>query len=926
MGIPLQFALIGLGAGALYGLAALGLVLVYRGSGVINFAHGAIGAVGTYFFYELHDLRGLSFVAAFVPAMALCAFVGLLIQGLVMWPLRNASGLTRLLATLGVLATLQGALSLRYGGGQQLILRSSLPRSTIRIFRATVGWDRVIIFGLVLLLALVLFLVYRFTKFGLATSAVSENARSAGHLGYSPNAVAGANWALGSMLAGTAGILLAPITGLSIIGLTLLVIPALAVAVAGRMVSFPITMAAGLAVGIIQSEFSYYVTNPGWSASVPFFLIIGVLTFRGTSLPTRGFASMRLPSVGTGRIRLWLVVPAVVAGILAMRSVPPDWVAGLTNTAVIAIVVLSVVVITGYAGQVSLAQWAFAGVGAWIAATLVASHGYRFEVALLIGVAVMIPIGFVLGLPALRTRGDQLAIVTLGLAVAIQALIFDQPTLTGAAEGLNVGTPTVFGIKVDTIVHPRTFGILVIVTFAVAALGVANLRRGRTGRRLLALRSNERAAASLGISVAGAKLYAFAFSAMLASLGGILFAFRNPVVTFGVFGAANSVSTISYAVIGGLGYTTGPLVGSTLYTGGVGTNIANLLGTGIQRYLSLAGGIILILMLIQNQDGIVAAEIRRWAKLGGLIVHRFRGGDAPGAPSEELPMPATSDSRFVRSNRVTPRTLKVTDLCVRFGGNQVLTDVSLEVKPGKVLGLIGPNGAGKTTLIDAVTGYVQPSHGTVHLDDLPLTSAAAHKRAQAGIARSYQSLELFDDMTVLENLIVASEPIRWWHFLAAPFYATKPTITPATQEAIDVFGLSEVLQSRPTDLAYGQRRLVAIARAVAAEPSVLLLDEPAAGLSESERMELKVLIRHLAVDRGLAILLIEHDVPLVMSVCDDIVALDFGDVIARGDADHMRTDAKLIAAYLGQTDEHDIGLEHPERPAMQDIATHGSLA
>jgi len=340
----------------------------------------------------------------------------------------------------------------------------------------------------------------------------------------------------------------------------------------------------------------------------------------------------------------------------------------------------------------------------------------------------------------------------------------------------------------------------------------------------------------------------------------------------------------------------------------VGTVLGDLLGEGIQPYLLVVGGLLLIITVIVNVDGVVASEIRRWGPLIGRLAGRVRRR-RPAAGDTAVPDAVQPSRREHGSgaehSTVTPRVLAVSDIAVRFGVTDVLKGVSLEVRPGAIVGLIGPNGAGKTTLIDVITGYVTPRGGSVTLDGTPV-ARAAHARARAGIARSYQSLELFDDMTVLENLRVASEGCRWWNYLTDPLHPGRASVSDEMARAIEVFKLGDVLHKRPNELPYGQRRLVAIARAVAAEPSVLLLDEPAAGLSETERAELAELVRHLARDRGLAVLLIEHDVPLVMSLCEEVVALDFGRVIARGRPDEMRNDPAVIASYLGaEASEHD---------------------
>lgn len=916
MTIPLQFALLGLGAGALYGLAALGLVIVYRGSGVINFAHGAIGLYGALCFYELHEQRHLTFFEAAVPALLLCAVIGVLVQLLVMQPIRNSSGLTRLLATLGVMTVLQGLASLRYKA-ETMVVTESLPHHPVKIFGASVGADRLWLFGIVFVLVVVLGLTYRLTRFGLVTAAAAENPRATGHLGYSSNAIACANWAIGSALAGLAGILLVPITGLNVTNLTLLVIPALAAAVVGGMKSFPATFIAGLAMGVVQSELARYVSNGGWAAATPFFIIIAVLILRGKALPTRGMANMRMPAVGSGRIRLWLVIPVITVTLLLIQGASATWVDGITVSLVVAIILLSIVVVSGYAGQVSLAQWAMAGMGAWIAARLVVSSLHLGLLpAMLIAAVLMIPIGALLGLPAVRTRGDQLAVLTMGVSVAIEALVFDSPELTGRSAGLMVGFQKVLGVEVDTILHPRAYATFALIVFTVLAILVANLRRGRVGRQLLALRSNERAASSLGVSVANGKLYAFAVGAAIAALGGVLYSFRNPSVLFADYQAFGNVTLVGFGVIGGLGYISGPPVGSVLQPGGLGTSVGNLFGQGIQPYITVIGGVLLVVTLIANPDGVAAAEVRRWKRLGARfasLIPEAARRRLTARPAVQLPDHGGGSSSV---KKVTPRTLTVHEVAVRFGATDVLKNVSLAVAPGEIVGMIGPNGAGKTTMIDVITGYVAPRAGQVDLDGASLLRKRPHHRARSGLARSYQSLELFDDMTVLENLLVAADRCRWWHYLIDPLRPGRPKATDALVQAIDAFDLREALHRLPTDLPYGQRRLVAIARAVAAEPSVLLLDEPAAGLSQPEREELAGLVKHLAKERGIAVLLIEHDVEMVMQLCDHIVALDFGRVIVEGSPADVRSDPALIASYLGHAEE--LAEEPPDMEALNE--------
>jgi ABC-type branched-subunit amino acid transport system ATPase component len=249
--------------------------------------------------------------------------------------------------------------------------------------------------------------------------------------------------------------------------------------------------------------------------------------------------------------------------------------------------------------------------------------------------------------------------------------------------------------------------------------------------------------------------------------------------------------------------------------------------------------------------------------------------------------------------------LTVRDLSVRYGTVAAVQGVSLEVAPGEVVGVIGPNGAGKTSLMDAITGFTRCT-GDVLLGGLSITGLSAHARARGGVSRSFQSLELFDEMTVLENLLVASESReKPWAAATSLVWPGKPSLSPAAVAAVREFDLADCLTRRPADLSYGQRRLVGIARALAAEPSVLLLDEPVAGLDSGESAEFARLVRRVADEWGMGVLVIEHDMSFVMSLCDRIVVLDFGRMIAAGTPDEVRYDPAAVAAYLGTSESPD---------------------
>lgn len=911
----LLFVLIGLGLGAMYTIAAQGLILIYRGSGVLNFAHGAVGMVGAYFFFELTVNHGMAFVPGLILGILLSALVGALIHLLIMRQLRRASPLTRVVATLGALITLESIAVLHYGG-RVTFLPSSLPHGTVRLFGSVfIGDDRLVLLGIALVLTIGLWLAYRYTRFGLATSAVAESERAAASLGWSPDVIATANWALGSALAGLAAILISPIVTLQVASMTNLVLAALAVALIASFRSFPIAFIGGLVVGIAQTLLQRYAAGvPGLSDSLPFLLIVLVLMVRGQSLPLRDYLLQELPALGTGRIRpLWVVASAGL-GVLLIAILPLSWVIGLTLTFGPGLVLLSVVVVTGYAGQLSLAQFAFAGFGAWIAGRLVAGAHFPFWAAGLISVLATIPVGVAFALPAVRTRGITLAVVTLGLGTAVEYMIFDNGPLTGGLNGTPVANSKLFGLNIDPVTHPGRFAYLALALFLVAALAVANLRRSRSGRRMIAVRTNERAAAALGVNVAATKLYAFGLSAAIAALGGIVIAFQADQISYSsTFTNFTSVSDVGWGVIGGLGYVIGPLSGATLSPGSIGTVFLNSILGSAGKYLPLIGGVTLILLVLQNQNGVVHEVITQGRWIGRKLGFGRRAGDRAGedlaAADTAVAGSSTGGSQPTREasrdeiSKVAPKVVDVSGLTVRYGATTAVEDLSFQIQPGNVLGLIGPNGAGKTTVIDAVTGFTRAAAGEITLDGQSVAAWGPSKRARTGFSRSFQSLELFEDSTVRDNLRTAEDPRDLLSYLRDPITPVNTPLSDDALAAVREFQLQHDLDKRAEDLSYGKRRLLAIARAVAARPNVLLLDEPAAGLGDAETAELARLVRRLAEEWGMGILLIEHDMNFVMSVCDRLVVVDFGRKIAEGTPVEVRTNPAVIAAYLGETED-----------------------
>jgi sulfate-transporting ATPase len=554
-----------------------------------------------------------------------------------------------------------------------------------------------------------------------------------------------------------------------------------------------------------------------------------------------------------------------------------------------ALILLSLVVVTGIAGQLSLAQYAFAGTGAYVAARLSATFGLPFLAVLIIAALVAVPVGVIVGLPAVRVRGSNLAIVTLVVSLAISSALLENPSYTGGNFGLGVQPPTIFGIAVNPLLYANRYAFVCLVVLVLALFMVRSVRSGAAGRRMLAVRANERAASALGVSVTGTKLYAFSLSASIAAVAGVLIVFQESFAIFSNFTADNSILAIVFLVLSGVGYLSSTFVGGAVLAGGI-VSYALSQWTGWSDYtLLLVAGVLLMVSTVRTPHGgideIVGLTRRvapRWMRTAGTV--------------HTTMTPVTADLKPVLAQ---PAALSVRGLSVAFGGVRALTDVSVDVRPGQVVGLIGPNGAGKTTLIDAISGFVPRYSGSVTLDGKRLDGLPPHRRSAAGIGRSFQSLELFEDMTVGENLQVASDPHGPGVLVTNLAWPGRSPLPAVAAVAASQFELAEDLDRLPSELSYGRRRTLSIARAIAAAPRCLLLDEPAAGLDQHERGELADLILRIAHEWGLAVLVVEHDVELVLSVSDTVIALDFGLKIAEGTPDEIRRDAAVIRSYIG---------------------------
>ena len=601
----LVYVILGLGPGAVHALLGLGLVTVYRGSGVLNFGHASIAMYVAFVFRWFRQEVGWPTPVAFALSLVAAALLGLLVHLLVMHPLRHAPVLARVTASLGLLLTLASLAYWQFGGGT-FTVNPFTPTRPVEILGVRVGWDRILLLTVALVLTAVVWVVYQRTLFGLATRAAAESEKGAAVTGFSQARLAAINWMIGSVLAGIGGILISPIARLNALQMSLFIAPALAAALLGRFERLWLVFGGGMLLGIGESLISKYLNDVvGLTATLPFLLIVGVLVFRGSSLPQRGeLVYSDLPiAPKVSKLGVKLAVFASVSLVL-LFFLPSSYAAAYTIAMIGGVVILSLVVIVGWVGQISLCQVGFAGIGAYATIRIAHHLGVIFPFSIVLGALVAVPVGVLVGLPALRVRGVNLAVVTLGAAIALERMVFNNPSVTRGDQGSTVPTgAAMFGIDLDGRTEPARYGVVVVVALCLCVLLVANLRRSVTGRQMLAVRADETAAAAAGISVSKVKLQAFALSAFLAGLAGGLMAYRAGRVSEQGFVAFQSITFFALAYIGGIATIAGALIGTFLAPGAPAALwLKNAIGS-VQVSQTLSG-VGLVMTVVTQPDGL----------------------------------------------------------------------------------------------------------------------------------------------------------------------------------------------------------------------------------------------------------------------------------------------------------------------------------
>jgi ABC-type branched-subunit amino acid transport system ATPase component/ABC-type branched-subunit amino acid transport system permease subunit len=906
--------------GIIQGLAiaviAVGVVLIYRATRIINFAVGNMGVIGAATLSLLVIQYHVPFWAALVVAIVIGIAFGALVEISVIRRLKKAPRVVVLVSTIGI-AGLAEAISIEIpqpsdaSAHYPAAFNSTWLIAGVHIRGADLG---ILILVPVAVIALSWFLDR--TMVGKTVKAAAANPSLARLSSISPKIVSTMVWSLAAALSTLSVVLVAgessTAAGLANLGPQTLSY-ALAAAVIARLRSFRIAVVAAIAIGVLQSMLIYnFLADAGVTDLLLFVAVFVAVIFakRESTEDSEVFAfSPRAHAIPERLRTIWwarnidkggILLLGAVAVMLPILVTEPSRQQLYTAVMAYAICASSLTVLTGWLGQLSLGQMAFAGLAALFAARLVNS-GVPFWVAVATTTVASALVALGVGIGSLRVRGLYLAVVTFVLALTAQQYFYFLPFFSSdSPDGSNV--PFAPGhLWFLSFSGQRTYYYVVLVILAVVIVVLSRLRDSGIGRTIKAVRDNESAATSYGVRPARVKLQAFALAGGLAGLGGALLAgaFSNIPFTQSFFLIDDSLNLVALVVIGGMGSVSGAVIGAFFVIGipAIAPNNA-LLGL-----LSSSLGLLVVLLYFPrglNQITYGARDaLLAWAD------GRVGKNTAP----ERKTYPAAVRRPVEALAPGSSPVLSVSDLTVHFGGIVAVDRATLSVSAGEIVGLIGANGAGKSTLMNAIGGFVNAS-GSESLMGQEVADKPPGYRAALGLGRTFQAATLFPELTVNDALLVAVEAKDRTGMLATALGApsarrrTRAARAEVT-ELVDFLGLTRYRDHYIGDLSTGTRRIVELAGLLARTARVLCLDEPTAGLAQRETEAFAPLIGMVQKELEASVLLIEHDMPLIMGISDRVYCLETGHIIAEGTPSEVRDDPRVVASYLG-TDERAI--------------------
>jgi ABC-type branched-subunit amino acid transport system ATPase component/ABC-type branched-subunit amino acid transport system permease subunit len=921
--------------GLLFGLLALGIVLVYKTNRFLNLAYAQLGAVSALLLAKFVLSWHWSWWLAFVLSVLAGVGVGLLVDWALVSRLRGRtrSGVSLLLLSLGIGELLLAATYVpALGPDPDTLAVKGYPvpfRAHITIGQVVLGGQDILVMVLAPVLVVALAAFFRWSLLGKQVRAAASNPDAARLAGVSVRRVSLLTWGVAGGLSAITAILQAPSQSsfdAASLGPALLLV-ALGGAAFGAFTSMPWALAGGLTIGVVQQLTLGITNNAGTADVVVLGLILLVVVVRGKAIgrvfATSGAVVAQPPPVvpPTELVDHWLVrrqslllvlVALVVAVTLPLLPVLRADSARfeLALVATYALVAVSLCVLVGWGGQISLGQFAVVGLGAFVTARLVPHDVSLLVIVLLAGLAGAV-VMMVVGLPALRVPGLSLAVTTLGLAVIAPEWLFLRPWV-GSSEPFGIST-SLSPIVRDVSLPGGEIGVyyLAVVLVVLSVAAAAALRRRAPGRALLAVRDNETAAAAFGLTPAAVKLWALSISGFIAGTAGVVWAGAWGSVSATQFTPDLSMVVLAAPVIGGVTSLGGAVAGAVVLFGAtfwLSPALSSLFGSfGQQIGFQLAlGGLGIVVMMLAYPAGLAGMAHSWWRRFLVSLARAEQARRPAGDPDGDVP-------------------LVVRDATVSFGGVRALQGASIEVQRGEIVGLIGPNGAGKTTLMNVVSGTVKADRVSVKTFGRELANLGPEYRSWLGVARSFQDATLFPALTVVESVQVGLDRRHRSSVLSSMTHMpwarwAEAQSREGARQIIERLGLAAWADTLVGELSTGTRRICDLAAQVAAQPAVLLLDEPTAGVAQRDAEAFGPLLRRIRDELGCAVLVIEHDMALLMGICDRIYAMDGGRVICSGTPAEVRNDPVVIASYLGTGG---VGIARSGTPAS--VATTAAL-